>query len=155
MSASSHTENLGLCSWSESDKPKRLDFVTDNLIIDEKLGEHLSDSDSHVTKEEKERFLTPYTVVEYAGDGQSQRSISVPQVFSFVVLYQKFYPAVTKDDDGNIVSHSGFAGRLFGSGPELKLTNSAINVTQDSVATDGVKYNFNENNGQYIAILFK
>ena len=155
MAATSHTPNLGLCSWSDSDKPKRLDFVTDNLLIDEKLGTHLSDPDIHVTKQEKERFSTPFSVVEYAGDGKNQRSISVSGEYSFVIVYQKFYPAVTKDNDGNIVSHLGFAGRLFGSGSEITLSNSAITVTQDSTATDGVKYNFNESNGQYVAILFK
>ena len=48
MASSSFTKNLGLCSWSETDRPKRIDFVTDNLLIDEKLGEHLADSDIHI-----------------------------------------------------------------------------------------------------------
>ena len=115
MASSSFTPNLGLCAWSDTDRPKRIDFVSDNLLIDEKLGTHLADSDIHITQDEKQRMLTPYTVFEYAGNGESERALAISGTYSFVILYQKFYPAVTKDDDGNFVSHLCFAGRLFGS----------------------------------------
>ena len=155
MASSSFTPNLGLCAWSDTDRPKRIDFVSDNLLIDEKLGTHLADSDIHITQDEKQRMLTPYTVFEYAGNGESERALAISGTYSFVILYQKFYPAVTKDDDGNFVSHLCFAGRLFGSGGEVTLQSDKLIVTQDSTATDGVKNNFNENYGQYVALLFK
>lgn len=155
MASSSFTPNLGLCAWSDTDRPKRIDFVSDNLLIDEKLGTHLADSDIHITQDEKQRMLTPYTVFEYAGNGESERALAISGTYSFVILYQKFYPAVTKDDDGNFVSHLCFAGRLFGSGGEVTLQSDKLIVTQDSTATDGVKNNFNENHGQYVALLFK
>lgn len=155
MSSSSFTPNLGLCSWSETDRPKRIDFVSDNLLIDEKLGTHLADSDIHITADEKQRMLAPYTVLEYQGDGQSERALGVSGTYSFAIVYQKFYPAVTRDNDGNYVSHLAFAGRLFGSGGEINLTNDKLIVTQNSTATDSIKNNFNENLGQYVAILFK
>lgn len=155
MASSSFTPNLGLCAWSDTDRPKRIDFVSDNLLIDEKLGSHLADSDIHITQDEKQRMLTPYTVFEYAGNGESERALAISGTYSFVILYQKFYPAVTKDDDGNFVSHLCFAGRLFGSGGEVTLQSDKLIVTQDSTATDGVKNNFNENHGQYVALLFK
>ncbi len=155
MASSSFTPKLGLCSWSESDRPKRIDFVTDNLLIDEKLGGHLLDTDIHMSLEEKQRMLSPYTVFEYSGNGESERTLSLSDTYSFVILYQKFYPAVTKDSEGNMVSHLCFAGRLFGSGGEATLQADKLTVTQDSTATDGVKNNFNENHGQYVALLFK
>lgn len=155
MASSSFTPNLGLCSWKETDRPKRIDFVADNLLIDEKLGNHLLDADIHITAEEKQRMLAPYTVYEYVGDGESERELSVSGTYSFVIVYQKLYPAVTKDTDGNFVSHLCFAGRLFGSGGEVVLTSDKLIVTQDSTPADGVKNNFNEKYGQYVALLFK
>lgn len=155
MASSSFTPNLGLCSWEDSDRPKRIDFVADNMLIDEKLGTHLLDADIHTTKEEKQRMLTPYTVFEYAGNGESERTLTISGTYSFVIVYQKFYPAVTKDVSGNMVSHLCFAGRLFGSGGEVTLQPDKLTVTQDSTPTDGVLNNFNENRGQYVAILFK
>ena len=155
MASSSFTKNLGLCSWKDTDKPKRMDFVADNQIIDEKLGTHLSDTDIHINADEKEKMMNPYTVFEYAGNGESERTLTLSDTYSFVILYQKFYPAVTKDSSGNIVSHLCFAGRLFGSGGEVTLQSDKLIVTQDSTATDSVKNNFNENNGQYVALLFK
>lgn len=155
MASSSFTQNLGLCSWEETDKPKRIDFIADNLIIDEKLGEHLSDSKIHITQSERERFLKPYTILTYAGNGNAQRTFSLTDTYSFVFVIQKFYPSVSKDEQGNFVSHFSFASRLYGSSGEITLSNTELIVTQDSEAVDGVKNNFNEDHGQYIAILFK
>lgn len=155
MASSSFTDNLGLCLWDETDKPKRMDFVADNMIIDEKLGDHLNDSNIHITQQERERFLKPYTILSYAGDGNAERSFSLSDTYSFVFVIQKFYPSVSKDTQGNFISHFSFASRLYGSSGEITLTNSELIVTQDSEPVDGVKNNFNEDKGQYIAILFK
>ena len=55
----------------------------------------------------------------------------------------------------NEKGHLCFAGRLFGSGGEVVLTSDKLIVTQDSTPADGVKNNFNEKYGQYVALLFK
>ena len=56
MSSTNKTANLGLNSWIESDRPKRTDFVSDNTIIDNVLGNHVKDNGVHLTAEEKQTF---------------------------------------------------------------------------------------------------
>ena len=155
MASSSYTSNLGLCAWESSDRPKRIDFVNDNAIIDEKLGDHIVNSAIHVTAEEKIQFLNPYTVFSYVGDGATTRTFTLDGSYTFAIVFQKNCPPVEIDDSGNAVSHFSIVGRVFGSSSSVSLTSSTIVVTQDSTATDGIKNNFNEEQGQYVAVLFK
>lgn len=155
MASTSYTRHLGLCEWQGSDRPKRMDFVNDNAIIDQKLGEHLIDSNIHVTAEEKIRFENLYTVFSYAGDGEKTKTFALDNSYSFAIVFQKFYPSVEIDDNSDVVSHFAIAGRVFGSSTGVTLTSNSLIVTQDTYATDGVKNNFNESQGQYVALLFR
>ena len=47
MASSYKTTHLGLNSWTGSDKPKRIDFVTDNEILDEALEDTVLLISSH------------------------------------------------------------------------------------------------------------
>ncbi|MBQ8539018.1 MAG: hypothetical protein IJ433_05150 [Ruminococcus sp.] len=155
MASSSYTKKLGLCQWSESDRPKRIDFVNDNAIIDEKLGEHLINTNIHVTAEEKIRFANPYTVFSYAGDGASTKTFALDDNYTFAIVFQKFYPSVEIESNSVVVTRFAIAGRVFGSSTGVTLTSNSLIVTQDANATDGVKNNFNEAQGQYVALLFR
>lgn len=155
MASTSYTGLLGLCAWQGSDRPKRIDFVNDNAIIDKKLGEHLIDTNIHVTAEEKIRFANPYTVFSYAGDGAKTKTFELDDSYTFAVVFQKFYPSVVIDSNSDTVVHFAIAGRVFGSSTGVTLTSNSLIVTQDSQATDGVKNNFNEAQGQYVAVLFR
>ncbi len=155
MSSTSYTPNLGLCAWEGSDRPKRTDFLNDNAVIDKKLGEHLLDVSIHVTPEEKQLYANPYKVVSYVGDGASSKSISLTESYSFAIVFQKYYPAVTIDSSNNTVSHFAIVGRLFGSSSSMVMNSTSITVKQDRTATDGVINNFNEDGGQYVMLLFK
>lgn len=55
MSSTNKTEKLGLNSWIGSDKPKRIDFNTDNEIIDRAISEHTEDTVVHINAEEREK----------------------------------------------------------------------------------------------------
>ncbi len=155
MASASYTKNLGLCAWEGSDSPKRIDFVNDNAIIDEKLGEHLKDSNIHVTSEEKVLFANPYTVFSYVGDGEKTRTFSLDQNYTFAIVFQKYYPPVEIDSSNNTVAHFTIVGRVFGSSSNITLASKSLVVTQDNAPVDGVINNFNENEGQYVAVLFK
>lgn len=155
MATTSYTQNLGLCAWNAGDRPKRIDFVTDNNIIDEVLGEHVNNSSIHVTEEEKTRFENPYTVYTYLGDGAANKTIELTDEYTFAIVFQKFYPTVEIDSNQNIISHFAVVGRSFGSSANITLSKQSLVVTQDTVATDGVINNFNEAEGQYVALLFK
>lgn len=155
MAATSYTPNLGLCQWEPADRPKRIDFVNDNSIIDTKLGEHLANKGMHLTTQEKEKFNSPYRVITYAGDGASSKTISLDISYTFAIVFQKYYPPVETDTYGNSVLHMAIVGREFGSNSTIVLKSNSIVVTQDTTASDGVINNFNENEGQYVIILFR
>lgn len=154
MASTSYTGHLGLCAWQGNDRPKRIDFVNDNAIIDKKLGEHLIDTNKHVTAEEKIRFANPYSVFSYAGDGSKTKTFQLDDSYSFAIVFQKFCPSVEIDDNSDTVVHFAVAGRVFGSSTGVTLTGNSLIVTQDEQATEGVKNNFNEAQGQYVALLF-
>ena len=56
MSSTNKTEKLGLNSWIGSDKPKRIDFNTDNEIIDRAISQHTEDTVVHINAEEREKY---------------------------------------------------------------------------------------------------
>lgn len=155
MASTSYTENLGLCAWQATDRPKRVDFVNDNSIIDEKLGGHLKNTYIHVTSEEKEKLNNPYTVFTYAGDGAASKTFALSDTYTFAIVFQKFYPPIEVKSGNTVVSHCAVVGRLFGSSANITLKSDSIVVTQDTTATDNVINNFNENGGQYVILLFK
>ena len=155
MASTSYTENLGLCAWNSTDKPKRIDFVNDNAKIDAQLGGHIFDKSMHVTTQEKARIYEPYKVVTYAGDGTQSRTLSLDYEYNFAIVFQKHYPPVTTDNSGNTVLRSAVVGRMFGSNSGLVLKSDSIVLLQQTTATDSVINNFNEKNGQYVMILFK
>ncbi len=155
MSSTSYTPNLGLCAWQSTDRPKRTDFVNDNAIIDEKLGEHLSNVGVHVTAEEKQRYENPYKVFSYAGDGAATKTFTLSDSYTFALVFQKYYPPVEIDSNNNVIAHFAIVGRTIGSSSTITMNSTSVTVTQDSTATDGVKNNFNEKEGQYVMLLFK
>ncbi|MBE6824872.1 MAG: hypothetical protein E7513_05945 [Ruminococcaceae bacterium] len=155
MASTSYTKNLGLCAWESTDRPKRMDFVQDNNIIDTKLGEHIVDSGIHVTQDEKDAIASPYKVVTYVGDGAAQKTISLDKSYSYAIVFQKFYPPVEMDSNGNAVIRFAIVGRTFGSNADIMLKSNSIVVVQGASVTEGMKNNFNEDEGQYVIMLFR
>ncbi len=71
MSSTNKTEKLGLNSWIGSDKPKRIDFNTDNEIIDRAVSQHTEDTVVHINAEERERWNNYMFTGMYYGDGST------------------------------------------------------------------------------------
>lgn len=155
MASTSYTPNLGLCAWDGADRPKRTDFVNDNAVIDQVLGEHINNVGMHVTSEEKKLYANPYSVLSYVGDGAATKSFPLTEVYSFAIVFQKYYPSVTFDSNQNAVSRFAIVGRLFGSSSTMSMNSTSITIKQDAAATNGVINNFNQNGGQYVMLLFK
>lgn len=155
MAATAYTPNLGLCQWEPADRPKRIDFVNDNYIIDQKFTEHCNDKNIHVTAQEKEKYNSTYTVLTYVGNGSQTRTLNVDNSYTFAIVFQKYYPPVEMDSAGNSMVRMAIVGREFGSNSSLTLKSNSIVVTQDSTASNGVINNFNENEGQYVVLLFR
>lgn len=157
MASSNFTENIGLCNWTGEDRPKRTDFVNDNNIIDNLLGNHLSDKNIHVTIDDKERYLHPYMVKTYSGDGRETKTIELSEDFNVAIVCQRHCPLTEFDSSGNAVCHFAIAGKTFGSTHSKGVTFSGNNllVRQDTTAADGIINNFNEEFGQYVIILLR
>ena len=154
MASSQFTANLGLCSWLASDRPKRADFVSDNGIIDRVLGNHVNDTDAHMSQQEKEKALQPYTSVIYAGSGTASRSIEIGYRPGFAIVYKKNAPPIEYRSGVTIVNCAVCCyghGSTSGAG----VNSSGVTVVQQSAAQDGVRVSLNEEDCQYAVIAFK
>lgn len=153
MASSSFTPNLHLSAWEASDRPKRADFVSDNTIIDTQLGGHIANNNIHLTAEEKAKVDEPYVCMMYAGNGESQRLITLDFHPKFVFIYRRGVPFVTYSNGVNVVSSAcGSYGQ--GTSVGISITSTGVQVTE-SAASNGIRVNLNENLVQYTLIAFK
>lgn len=154
MATSNYTPNLHLSAWDASDRPKRADFVSDNTIIDTQLGGHLANGNVHVTAAEKAKLSEPFVTMMYAGDGESQRTITLDFQPKTVFVYRRNVPFVTYDNSVNVVNAAcGVYGQ--GASKGVTVTSSGVVVNEEATATDGVRVSLNENYAQYTLIAFK
>lgn len=154
MATSQYTPNLHLNAWTESDRPKRADFVSDNNIIDTELGGHVNNNSIHLSAQEKEKITEPFVSTIYAGSGESSRTISLGFQPKLVLVYKRGVPPVTYSNGVSIVNCAcGFYSR--GGTAGLSITSSGIVVSQAAMATDGMRVNLNERDGQYTVVAFK
>lgn len=154
MASSNFTTNLGLCDWAANDRPKRADFVSDNHIIDNTLGGHIADTTMHLTASEKQKALSPYTTMIYAGTGADNRSITTDFAPKMVMVYKK-NAAPTAIENGTAVINSGAAAYGHGGSGGLSVSATGFVVRQQSTAEDGMRYSLNESGCQYFAIVFR
>ena len=154
MASSNFTTNLGLCDWAANDRPKRADFVSDNHIIDNTLGGHIADTAMHLTASEKQKALSPYTTMIYAGSGSDNRSITTDFAPKLVMVYKK-NAAPTAIENGTAVINSGAAAYGHGGSGGLSVSATGFVVRQQSTAEDGMRYSLNESGCQYFAIVFR
>lgn len=154
MASSSFTPHLGLCNWSESDSPKRADFVSDNSIIDSALGGHIADTDVHMSAAEKSRALTPFESVSYSGNDEGTRTIAFSFRPTFAIVFKKNAPPVSYENGVNVVN-SGWA--IYGSGGTsgVSIGSGGVVVRQESAASGGKRLSLNESDCQYAIVAFK
>lgn len=154
MASSRFTANLGLCNWTENDRPKRADFVSDNGIIDSALGGHIADSSVHMSSAEKAKALSPFESFIYSGTGESTRTIVTGFRPSFAVVFKKEAPPMQYSGGVNIVN-SGYASYGDGATAGVSINSTGVVVRQDAAAADGVRISLNETGCQYALIAFK
>lgn len=152
MPSSNKTNNLGLNIWMPNDKPARGDFVLDNYIIDNKLGEHLLNQGIHLNEEEKLKVTQPYTVSILQGTDEETRTITLDFIPNMAVYFAANTPAVT-EDGGTTVVNSGIAVKDYGTSGGIILSGTSVKVKQQIV--DAVNYNLNSTDLQYILIAFR
>lgn len=159
MSSSNKTSNLGLNLWSGSDVPKRVDFVSDNTIIDKVVSEHLDDDDRHITGDEREVWTKFYHKFSYTGNGASSRIIDSGCEFQptwGLVFANSYMPSVV--DVSNNANYNYFG--LFGKGGStsgVTLSNgNKLSVVQSSAPIQNTEYrNYNQNGVVYTVVMFR
>lgn len=153
MASTNKTSNLRLNNWIESDCPKRIDFVSDNLIIDNVLGTHIGDEDIHLTPSEKSRVSAPYLITLNQGNGNSS-GVYDPGFDPKIAFIFKVSTPFQTESSGNtvmnsaIVTHKGTTGGA-------SLLNGVLTVRQSTSPENGVLYNLNENGANYVIIYFR
>lgn len=153
MASTNKTSNLGLNVWVESDKPKRVDFVADNSIIDNVLGGHINNTDVHLTNDEKSFVTEPFKVITAYGTGEASLQINAGFSPSMVAVFKKDAPPAVYTQSVNKIN-SAVATPGGGSGG-ISVAGTTITLTQSSGAVDGVFYNLNEAYAAYIVIAFR
>ena len=154
MASSNHTTNLHLNAWTDSDRPKRADFVSDNNIIDTQLGGHINNSGIHVTADEKAKLNNPYEVSVYAGSGAAQRTIVLSFVPKFVIVFKRGVPAVSFSNGATVVN-SGCAAYGNGNTAGVSINNVGVTIQEIAADSEGVKVSLNAEGSQYTMIAFK
>lgn len=158
MSSSNKSEYLGLNIWSGADIPKMADFNFDNSTIDTAMKNHNSDTDLHITAEERENWNQPYYMNVYFGDSSASRTIDTKCPFepSFGIIFAN----VTAPSTANFTSkmHTHFSAFVSKRACTLgaNLNGTQLVVKQDTTASTGSEYvSLNASGYTYCYILFR
>lgn len=158
MSSTNKTTNLKLNSWIGADKPQREDFNRDNGILDEAIHTHQSDSDIHITAQERGAWNEPYYIGSYFGNGSSSRTVTINCSFEprFGMVFAVNTPAGISDFT-NEAHYNYFAlVSKSGSSAGVTLSGKSLSVSQSSVPIFGCEHkSFNESGTTYIYVVFR
>ncbi len=141
MSSTNKTEYFSLNSWVGADVPKREDFVNDNVILDNALNTHFTDTDIHITAEERTVWNTPFYIQRYVGTGEASKTITVGADFqpSWGLLFATSTP-MSVSDFNNESNYNYFALFTKGGGMDgVSLDGSTLTVTNSSVPYNNVE----------------
>ncbi len=155
MASKNKTENLGLNLWEGTDRPQRGDFNSDNMIVDTALGEHIANSELHLTQAEKARVTRPVQYQSYLGNGGAQATLSLSFTPSMVVVYCDSMPPCIYDS-AKACTKVYSAAAVYGAGgsPGVAIEGSTLKFTQDTAAKNGFMNCLNESGKQYrVAII--
>ena len=157
MPSSNKTRYLNLNFWAETDRPMRNDFNLDNGIIDQVVGSHIENSDLHLTSSEKAFVQEPYVTMVYSGDGESSRSFTVTEAFSFAVVYAQGKPfSLLSSAESVVKTYAAVAHKSIGASAGLTIMSNGTGFTvKQTEASQGYSVNLNETNVQYKVIMFR
>ena len=153
MASTNKTTNLGLNNWIESDCPKRTDFVSDNLIIDNLVGNHIKDSSLHLSAEEKDRATQPFTAFTYYGTGETTTTVKFSFSPQLVIVCKKNSPFTVAGIDYSIVNAAVVSN--IGTSGGVTISDKTVTAKQSVQAENGVFYNLNKNGSEYLIVAFR
>ncbi len=153
MASTNKTTNLGLNNWIETDSPKRSDFVSDNIIIDNLVGNHIKDMSLHLTADEKDRATRAFDVNTIYGTGESSTTIKFSYTPRVAIICMKNAPFTQQESD-YVTVNSAVASEVGTTGG-INISQYTVTVNQSKTATNGVFHNLNCSGREYILITFK
>lgn len=160
MGSSYKTDYLNLNKWIASDKPKRTDFVQDNIIIDSAINKHIEEFNGHISVDERikwnEASKKSYVMGTYAGNGYTSREISLDFVPSFVIAFKSDSLLFSYQNLSNAQWSYVALGTKNGSSLGISLNNTGFIVNQRTGnSSDAIYYKMNESGSTYCYIAFR
>ncbi len=157
--SSSNKTSLGLNLWSGSDKPQRIDFCNDNEIIDSQIKQHIEDTLSHVSSDDRTRWDKNVFYGAYAGSGSEYQTIKTKCPFTplAAVVFAHNTPPYVRDTSTNQgYSYFGFASAIASSyGVKLNPTDKTLTVPQQVNTIKNEVMSLNNNGTVYCYLLFR
>ena len=156
MPSANKTERLGLNLWAGSDRPQRNDFNSDNAIIEQVLGDHTENETIHLTAEEKARVEMPVVNLSYIGDGNAQKTVTIPVAVNAVIVYCEGYPAAVYDST-NGCTKNYMAVSVYGGvpGAGIQFNRTSVTALQDTEHQNGFMNCLNEASRRYRIVGFR
>lgn len=160
MSSTNKTANLGLNSWIGSDKPERIDFNTDNEIIDGILSQHVENQTAHISDAERYKWNNYMFTGMYYGDGSSKRTVKTNCPFEarvgFVFANSRTI-SISRFSESKHNNYFGIFGLLANSlGVKLNDDCKSFTVNQSASAITANEYaNLNESSVAYHYVMFR
>lgn len=158
MSSTGKTDFLKLNKWSSTDIPKRVDFNSDNELIDSTFKDHFNNDDRHVLDSEREAWNMPFYSGVYYGNGDLKRTIETGCPFEpcFGIIFAGGMPTSVVDFSTKYkYNYVGFLSkRSSTSGLTLDKNNFTISVDTFPV-TAGEYIRLNSAGLTYCYVLFR
>lgn len=153
MASTDKTPILGLSKWRGSDKPKRVDFVNDNEVIDAALGGHVNNTDLHLNSDQALRLNQPICIKTITGTGSPERSVVLDFEPAAAVAFAVGKPPVVQNGAQAKVYSAFCAQEKNGAGIELYFDE--VRLLQNTAGSGGVQNCLNESGVTYVIMAFR
>ena len=160
MSSTNKTKKLNLNSWIGSDKPERIDFNTDNEIIEKAICGHTEDTVVHIEQSERDKWNNYMFTGMYYGDGSVSRVIETDCPFEarigFVFANNRTI-SIARFSTSMKNNYFGIFGFLANSlGVKLNNDRKSFTVNQSAASLTENEYsNLNEKSVAYHYVMFR
>ncbi|WP_312643361.1 hypothetical protein [Hydrogenoanaerobacterium sp.] len=156
MPSTHKTSFLNLNQWLGGDKPKREDFNSDNLNIDNGIKNHVQNAVAHVSEVDRSAWNSGvFTVGSYIGDTLSTRTIELGFRPRMVILFtaDRTLNEYKQTFDTNNVYAAIYTP--LGASLGIAATSTGFTVQNNgNTVTGGSTCALNQNNKTYIYLVF-
>ena len=157
MASTNKTPHLGLNSWVGTDKPRREDFVQDNVLVDAAISTHLADAVLHMTQADRTLLQEGIVMTSHVGNGEEETTLTFDFKPRAAFVFQKGKPFLECSTDGkHLIVNSAFASQS-GDSAGILLEGNTLTIRQSTVnpAAGGFYLNLNKFYGQYAILLLR